>query len=59
MKRLFAVSVKVEAIVQSQYEKYVEERLEQQLIPISNISPKQSVPFHVSFTNQTPEQPMK
>ena len=45
MKRLLALSAKVEAIGQSQYQKYVDERLEQRSIPISNISPKTTCPF--------------
>ena len=45
----------VVAIGQSQYEQFVDERVKQLSIPISNIMiPKNKVsPFHESFTNQT------
>ena len=45
----------VVAIGQSQYEKFVDARVKQLSIPISNIMiPKNKVsPFHESFTNQT------
>ena len=45
----------VVAIDQSQYEQFVDERVKQLSIPISNIMiPKNKVsPFHESFTNQT------
>ena len=43
MKRLLALSTKIEAIGQSQYKKNVDERLEQRSIPISNTIPKNKV----------------
>ena len=47
MKRLLALSAKVVAIGESRYEKYVDERLEQQSIPISNIIPKNKLSLFV------------
>ena len=50
----------VEAVGQSQYEKYVDERFKQRSIQVSNIIPKNMFPFSRKHHKpNTPEQLMK